>query len=733
MGIVLIYSLLLSDVEDKTYEYGMLRALGLQTESLVQLLCIQGVFYSIPGIIIGLIVAQILSLPITYAMSFYSSVHLPYHLNFGTLLLCFTLGLVIPILSNIFPIKRALSNTLRDSLDVYHHSSQEVNVKIEKLQSVFGLSLDQMVISILMIVIGFIIYYVIPLTFIFLNISLFLTILNGILIAMLLGFTIVTTIFQPILERQILKLLLWGNDRLLNSLIQKSLSGHRGRNKKTALMYSICLSFIIFSGAMFTLQSSIINDNIKLGVGSDLLVISATTKNPLQEEKMREFLEQEMSKNETDRVVLNYSFLTYPMWELPEIKHNWVSNLADYPWHRLTVYGVEEDFLNTIYNEFVIFSEETDQFEYSGLPDDPTVPNLIRSLYDDAGKQKLPLEIEYEAQHGNGSVFLPENILSSQSIGYSDGETSFYYRSVNDTYLEYLDVICSESLRYGSFIDTKSPLKMEVVARYIKQYQVSIDYLLKIRAMVTKLSGFFFSSYRQTAYGSPLLMSMDQFQMITDYAISLQRQGYSALGYSEAEIDNTIGEHPTSPLKQRLLIKLKADPSLAEREMIMNGLRNFISDSFTIVLDTIDLLSTTNVATVLLLLFFNVVAIIAATLCFFVLWLSFTANIKENSWEFGVLRAIGLSAAQVIRVYIYEALCIILAALVLGSMSGLLIAVTLTLQFDLFSEMPFHFDFPYGLFIFVVIMSAVIAVLGSFLPANEIRKKQIANVLKGNI
>ena len=165
----------------------------------------------------------------------------------------------------------------------------------------------------------------------------------------------------------------------------------------------------------------------------------------------------------------------------------------------------------------------------------------------------------------------------------------------------------------------------------------------------------------------------------------------------------------------------------------MNGLRNFISDSFTIVLDTIDLLSTTNVATVLLLLFFNVVAIIAATLCFFVLWLSFTANIKENSWEFGVLRAIGLSAAQVIRVYIYEALCIILAALVLGSMSGLLIAVTLTLQFDLFSEMPFHFDFPYGLFIFVVIMSAVIAVLGSFLPANEIRKKQIANVLKGNI
>ena len=62
----------------------------------------------------------------------------------------------------------------------------------------------------------------------------------------------------------------------------------------------------------------------------------------------------------------------------------------------------------------------------------------------------------------------------------------------------------------------------------------------------------------------------------------------------------------------------------------------------------------------ILVLFFNLVSVIASTLCFFVLWLSFTANIRENSWEFGVLRAIGLSANQVTRVYIYEALAIIL-------------------------------------------------------------------------
>jgi len=36
LGILLIYSLLLNDVEAKTYEYGMLRALGMKQSTLIQ-------------------------------------------------------------------------------------------------------------------------------------------------------------------------------------------------------------------------------------------------------------------------------------------------------------------------------------------------------------------------------------------------------------------------------------------------------------------------------------------------------------------------------------------------------------------------------------------------------------------------------------------------------------------------------------------------------------------------
>lgn len=117
-------------------------------------------------------------------------------------------------------------------------------------------------------------------------------------------------------------------------------------------------------------------------------------------------------------------------------------------------------------------------------------------------------------------------------------------------------------------------------------------------------------------------------------------------------------------------------------------------------------------------------------LCFFVLWLSFTANVNENAWEFGVLRAIGLNSASVIRIYIYEALSLIFSSVIVGSIVGILVAITLTLQFNLFSEFAFSFAFPYALFFSVLGMALLVAVFGSYIPAYSLRKKDIAIALK---
>lgn len=74
-----------------------------------------------------------------------------------------------------------------------------------------------------------------------------------------------------------------------------------------------------------------------------------------------------------------------------------------------------------------------------------------------------------------------------------------------------------------------------------------------------------------------------------------------------------------------------------------------------------------------------VVAIIALTLSFFLILISFVGNVKDNSWEFGVLRAIGLSKKQLTRVYIYEAIALITASGFLGTFIGIVFAIVLTL------------------------------------------------------
>ena len=52
------------------------------------------------------------------------------------------------------------------------------------------------------------------------------------------------------------------------------MEGHRRRNNKTALMYSIALAFLIFAGAGFNLQSETITDMLRMGLASDIKVMS---------------------------------------------------------------------------------------------------------------------------------------------------------------------------------------------------------------------------------------------------------------------------------------------------------------------------------------------------------------------------------------------------------------------------------------------------------------------------
>ena len=81
--------------------------------------------------------------------------------------------------------------------------------------------------------------------------------------------------------------------------------------------------------------------------------------------------------------------------------------------------------------------------------------------------------------------------------------------------------------------------------------------------------------------------------------------------------------------------------------------------------------------------------------------------------------------------YVYEALALAFSCILSGTAVGIAIAISLTLQFNLFTEMPFAFDFPYALFASMVVMALACAAGGSWWPATRLLRKSISDTIRG--
>lgn len=114
---ILIYSMMLSDVEERTYEFAMLRTLGFKNSSLVTLLVVQACFQSIPATCVGFVLLLIFSQAAQLALYLYMGVTVAVHLNSQVVVLGLVTGIVVPMISNVYPIKQALGTSLRDALD----------------------------------------------------------------------------------------------------------------------------------------------------------------------------------------------------------------------------------------------------------------------------------------------------------------------------------------------------------------------------------------------------------------------------------------------------------------------------------------------------------------------------------------------------------------------------------------------------------------------------------------
>eukprot|EP00727_Mastigamoeba_balamuthi_P014759 m51a1_g9909 hypothetical protein (1044) ;mRNA; r:99120-103292 len=272
--VLLIYSLLMINVDTRTFEVGVMRTLGTSRRGLVELLLTQALAYAIPSWAIGMAVAQGVAVIVFHTIESIASVSIPVRLTPTAIGVATALGIGIPILSAILPIRAALKKNLQESLDTRRSKTQAVKIEIERATHA-GISWPLILIGILLSAFGFGVYYVFPISLLTFNFALLLNLFFVLLIAMLLGFVLLSLNIEHLLQQLLGYLFFFWDRAAILQVLLKNLVAHRIRNRKTTIMYAVSLSFIIFMYVTYAVQNATFEYQTKSSYGTAIRVTAS--------------------------------------------------------------------------------------------------------------------------------------------------------------------------------------------------------------------------------------------------------------------------------------------------------------------------------------------------------------------------------------------------------------------------------------------------------------------------
>ena len=698
LSFLLVNSLMSGNVDERTYEFGMMRALGFKKDNLISLIILKGIFFSIPGVIFGLTTSYITNSYIAFLLNWYSGLVMPFFLSKINLLFGIICGISIPLVSSFIPIKKSLNKNLRDSLTLFNNKKiGDIFISMIKLEKM-GISPTALIASITLIIIGLLTYYVVPFSYYQRNLSVFLFIMLCILISMVIGLIIVSLLLVPNIHKILLKIimLISFKDKKFHLIILKNMDGHKRRNRQISLMFIIAVGFLVFSGSTLNLVVDFVEEFSQKLIGGDFSIYTMDKNKPnitLDEISINSYLKN-ISKNYPD-LIRNYSYNTYNLREMmsaygfdltPKI-----GALNGYPLMQKDISGISEAYIDSS-NKFLYSFKEYDKKLNKSYTDDKI--DVVKMLNNNK-------DIPYLLQKKNITFIHPQNKDS-------------YYLNILKNFQ--LNIIAAEGIKKRLAINTNNPAQLKILE--FPEHSIPC----KVVGLVSKLPGTFtYSSYAFLARVSYIYISNEQMKQLVD--IESQIYNINFMNLSNVTVDGLR--------KKRIILKFKDNAPNELKKMVFFAMNNYLEGINTYNAQVIDITDITQNIKIVIEYLLLVIGIIAFILSFFLIWISFYSNIKENIAEYGIMRSIGLTKVQNIRIYLYEATTIILTSIIIGTIIGIIISCLLILQFDIFMELPFILNFPYKFYFILIIMGLLFGLLGSYYPIYAINTINLVKIMKG--
>ena len=696
--VLLIYSLMSGNVDERTYEFGMLRSLGFKKNNLITLIILQGFIFAIPGLILGLISAYIVNNFIAYLFTDYCILVMPFFLSKYNIIFAIGVGISIPLVSSYLPIKKSLEDNLRETLAIFNKKLGDIVVSIVKLENL-GVSPTTLIAAITLIIIGLLTYYLAPLSFLFQNVQMFLFIMIAILITMLLGLIILTQLLVPYLQKFILKIIMFFScqDKKLHLIVLKNLEGHKRRDKQVSIMFMVSLGFVIFAGCTLNLIVDFAENLSKGLIGGDFSVYVSNSNGiniTLNEVAIKNYLNN--IEKEYPDLLHNHAFVSWMNNDLlwterfrPKTK---IAPLSGFPLLERKIKAVDKTFLDSTYISLYSLSEYDKTLNISRISDN--IIDINKMLYDNPN---IPLILREK----NDSFIYPQNDNRRISKILSNFQ---------------LNIFASEGIRKLAAIGVDNPARVSFTD--LSPHSIPC----KVIGMVSKLPGVrSYSSYSLLASGSEVYVSMDQLKQFID----IEKEIYNL------DLGDVSNKTVNGIRKRQMILKYKDSATKELKDMVFFAMNNYIGglDCLCVKLD--DVIEISQKVKRVIGAIFLAIGIAALVLAFFLIWTTFYSNIRENIAEYGIMRSIGVTKAQSIRIYLYEAATIILSSIIIGTFIGVALSTSLILQFDVFLELPFVFNFPFLLYFILIVVGLSLGLLGSYYPTYAVNTLSLVKIMKG--
>ncbi|MES1908802.1 MAG: hypothetical protein MHM6MM_001672 [Cercozoa sp. M6MM] len=267
LSVALLQSLLLISVQSRRFQFGVLRMLGMRRRRVVGLLLVQSMVLSLPSTVLAVILAALLNAGIASvlrgSLSLDDTSAISSLLPAGAVLLGLALGILVPLISLIVPLRAALRVNVQDAVDMRRSASLS-NKALRRVRIARVEDTNKQVSPALLalggatFLAGFVVYYLVPLSLLSADLVLFFNIVLFILAGMLIALVSLSLrVALPLLQSLLVTLLFFWEPLAMRVLLKKQLLAHREHNRRTSLMFAVSLGFVVFAAASFQLQTSL--------------------------------------------------------------------------------------------------------------------------------------------------------------------------------------------------------------------------------------------------------------------------------------------------------------------------------------------------------------------------------------------------------------------------------------------------------------------------------------------